>query len=290
MRVERVVVTDTASSATPEEAAREGVVLLPLHMVWPDKTQDTDLSVPADTFYRKMKEQGIPSTSGGTHHDFLQLYRSLYQKGAREIISVLLTGLKSITCSSAITAARDLKPECPGLTVEVIDSENISLPQWFLVQVAAEMARNQASLASIRQEVTRLVHSVRLYIAIGTLDNLIKSGRVGGVQALVASALKLLPVIQIERGDPRIIGRVRSARMGRKAVADRIRKDVEQMGLPAKLGLVYTQDVDVALELKEELSDLWRGGGIALTEPKEAGPILGIHSGPGTAAVAALWR
>jgi|GEM_PF-4990409 len=287
---ERIVVSDTAVSISSEDALKEGINLIPLNIIWPDNSQDTDFTLSPEELYKKMEKKGIPTTSGATTGQFLEFYSGLYRKGVREICSVHLTSLKSITHGSAVSAAERLEV-FPDLKIEVVDSFGVSLFQWFLVLEARRLINGNKPLLDIRREVTDMVSNCKLYAAFGTLDNLKKSGRVTGATAIFASVLDIMPVIQVEKGDLTILGKTRGVKKARRMMIDQIRRDIDsKKNLPDKFGIVYTRDSEVGQELLEGTSDIWKSSGVKLFGPLEAGSVLGVHAGPGAGGIAGFWR
>lgn len=293
MARERIIVaTDTGSSMTRQEAEAKGVALVPLHLVWPPgRRQDTDFTITSDELYESMERRGIPTTSGATPPDFKEFYEELYRQGARQVASIHVTSQKSITCDSARWAAEEIMGEHEDLTIEVVDSMTVSSPQLFLAQEAVEMVDRGMSLGEVGEELERLIPQTRLYAAIPDIEHLKASGRVSGLRARVGSLLKFAPVVEVSEGDIVLAETPRTASRARQRVLERVGEDIEEMGPPTRLGVVYTKDKELGESFAEELIALegltgFRGE----VDLREAGSILGVHAGPGAVAVSALYR
>ena len=291
MSSERIVATDTATSLTRPEAEVKGIALLPLHIIWPDRTQDTDFTMPHEKLYEQMRIKGIPTTSGATYSDFMEFYDDLHKKGAREIVSVHITDIKSITVGQAKAASEELRETLPDLSIKVIDSKGISLPQLDLVEKAMDFLNQGATLEETEKGVLEYIPYQRLYVSVSTLDNLKQGGRVTGAQAFIASAFQIFPVIELKDGDVSVKEKVHGQKAGRRRIVELVEEDAEKMKKsPVKLGVIYTQDIEIGEELKARLQEIWREDEVTLIGPTEAGPVLGVHTGPGAAAVAAFWN
>jgi len=290
MSTERIVATDTATSLTRPEAEAKGIALLPLHIIWPDLTQDTDFTMPPEKLYKEMRVKGIPTTSGATYEDFLKFYKGLHEKGAREIVSIHVTDIKSITVASAKTASKDLRKTLPDMSIKVIDSKGISLPQLDLVEKAVDFLNRGATLEETEKGILEYIPYQRLYVSVSTLDNLKKGGRVTGAQAFIASAFQIFPVIELKDGDVSVKEKVHGQKAGRRRIVEMVEKDAEKMGKPVKLGVIYTENKEIGEELKGRLQEIWKEDEVTLVGPADAGPILGVHAGPGAGAVAAFWN
>lgn len=295
MAGERIIASDTAVSISPEIALNKGIPLIPLHITWSDESQSLDTEITPKEFYNRMgreMSQGMkpPKTSAPNPNEFFEFYQQLYQQGAIEIGSIHVTSKKSAVWSCAVEGAKLANEAYPDLTIQVIDSQGLSLTQWFLVEAAVEMLKQGLPLTEVASKVLELVPNAALYASISSLKNLKASGRVSGATNWVASTLNLSLLAHLNNGDLELLlPPARGIKQGRKRVEDYIRKDIDKKGLPAKLGVIYTGDPEIGEELKGALSDIWQDGQVELVGPVEAGPILGVHAGPGAGAIAAFW-
>ncbi len=298
MPVERVIVTDTAASISPKEAALIGVAMIPLHIHWPDKSQslDTDFSGNPTGFYKRMefyqkKGMGLPKTSAPSPGEFFKLYEQLRAQGAREIGSVHVTSKKSAVYNSALQGTELAKEKYLDLKIQVIDSYSVSLAQWFLVEKARKMMEEGQTLEEINNQIAHHTKNgdVVLYVAISSLRNLKESGRVGGAAALAASLLDISALVELKEGDVKLYGKERGVQKGRKAIIKKLKNDIIQKGLPTQVGVIYTRDEEILEDLKE-VFDYMDEEESRSAFKVEAGSILGIHAGPGAGAVAAFWE
>jgi DegV family protein with EDD domain len=123
---------------------------------------------------------------------------------------------------------------------------------------------------------------MKLLFAVDTLEYLRRGGRIGAAQAWVGSALKIKPILTIER-EIVPIERVRTAGRAFERMVDHL---IERRESGADLFFIqHIQAPEVAERLVE------RGREIYGREPEivsEIGPVIGAHVGPGLIGVTGL--
>ena len=103
--------------------------------------------------------------------------------------------------------------------LEHVDSRNVSVGLGLVVRAAAEAAAAGRSADEVAQIARDAAARVRLFIAVPTLEHLVRGGRVSPLKGLLAKLLGLLPVLTLsEDGTARAGGegpRVSPPRAGR---------------------------------------------------------------------------
>jgi DegV family protein with EDD domain len=289
MAREVVVATDSAASFAPNEAERMGVAKLPLHIVWPNGSQTTDAVMSPEDFYKKMLREGIPTTSGANVSDFLDLYRNLIAAGAKKILSIHVSGIKSMVLASARIAAEMLNEADPNLHIQTVDSRAVSGSQLYVVEAAAAAVARGASFEESALVAEAASKNVELYITLPNLEHVIRGGRLKGASAILASALRILPLISMqEDGDLHITQKIRGdAAKVRGRMVEVVESLADQNGLPERIGVIYTQIKDLGDEVREAIKARLN---IAVDEPREAGSVLAVHAGPGATGIALRWK
>jgi DegV family protein with EDD domain len=141
-----------------------------------------------------------------------------------------------------------------------------------------------ADLAGALDAARRLREQMNIIFAVDTLEYLRRGGRIGGAQAWIGSALKIKPILSINR-EIQPIERVRTAGRAFERMVDHL-TTLRDEG--ADLFFIqHIQAPDVAGRLAE------RGREIYGRPPEfvsEIGPVIGAHVGPGLFGVTALRR
>jgi DegV family protein with EDD domain len=277
------VVTDTTQYLPREIIERHGLHLVSLYVNWDGRTERESDMPDFDAFYDHMRQSAqLPSTSQPSVGDFLTVYEPLLEAG-QDVLSIHLSGGISGTVGAAEQARdqlieRGVAPE----RIVVIDSETAAAGHGFMAVAAANAAKGGADLAGAAEAARELRKVTKLLFAVDTLEFLRRGGRIGAAQAWLGSALKIKPILSIER-EIEPIERVRTA--GR--AADRLLEFLKERheGGADVFFLQHIQAPDVVARLAE------RGAEIYGRPPEfisEIGPVIGAHVGPGLIGVTGL--
>jgi DegV family protein with EDD domain len=277
------VVTDTTQYLPAELIDRHGLHLVSLYVNWDGRTdRESDLG-DYDDFYDHMRSSAtLPSTSQPSVGDFLAVYEPLIEAG-NDVLSIHLSGGISGTVHAG-EQARDALLE-QGVAPErivVLDSETGCAGHGLMAIAAANAVRDGADLAGAVAAARALRETMRILFAVDTLEYLRRGGRIGAAQAWVGSALKIKPILTIDR-EIQPIERVRTAGRAFERMADHLVACKE--GGADVFMIQHIQAHDVAARLAE------RGREIYGRDPEfvsEIGPVIGAHVGPGLFGVTGL--
>jgi fatty acid kinase fatty acid binding subunit len=277
------VVTDTTQYLPAEVIARHGIHLVSLYVNWNDRT-DREIDLPDyDGFYDHMRTAStLPSTSQPSVGDFLTVYEPLLEAGD-DVLSIHLSGGISGTVESARQARdalveRGIAPE----RIEVLDSDTGCAGHGLMAIAARNAALDGADLAGATAAARTLREEMKIIFAVDTLEYLRRGGRIGGAQAWIGSALKIKPILSINR-EIQPIERVRTAGRAFERMVDHLR------GLRESGADVFFVQHIQAQEVADRLAE--RGQEIYGRPPEfvsEIGPVIGAHVGPGLFGVTAL--
>ena len=277
------VVTDTTQYLPREVIARHGLHLVSLYVNWDGRT-DREADLPDfDAFYDHMRSAAqLPSTSQPSVGDFLAVYEPLLDDG-QDILSIHLSGGISGTVGAA-EQARDrlLERGIAAERITVIDSETGCAGHGFMAIAAANAAKGGADLAGAAAAAHALRRSLKLWFVVDTLEFLRRGGRIGGAQAWIGSALKIKPILTIER-EITPIERVRTAGRAFERLVDYLQERRD-----SGADVFFIQHIQ-APEVVERLAQ--RGAEIYGRPPEfvsEIGPVIGAHVGPGLIGVTGL--
>jgi len=277
------IVTDTTQYLPAEVVERHGLHLVSLYVNWDGRTdREVDLG-DYDGFYDHLRTAAtLPSTSQPSVGDFLSAYRPLLDAGD-DVLSIHLSGGISGTVGAAEQARDALIEE--GVAAErirVVDSETGCAGHGLMAIAAANAVRGGADLAGAEAAARELRARMKLLFAVDTLEYLRRGGRIGAAQAWMGSALKIKPILSIDR-EIVPIERVRTAGRAFQRMVDHL---IERRESGADLFFIqHIQAHDVAERLVE------RGREIYGREPElvsEIGPVIGTHVGPGLIGVTGL--
>lgn len=277
------VVTDTTHYLPAEVVARHGLHQVSLYVNWDGRT-DRESDLPDyDAFYDHMRTAAtLPSTSQPSVGDFLAVYEPLLEAGD-DVLSIHLSGGISGTVEAA-RQARDALVErgVAAERIEVLDSDTGCAGHGLMAIAAKNAARDGADLQGAAEAARHLRTTMKILFAVDTLEYLRRGGRIGGAQAWIGSALKIKPILSINR-EILPIERVRTAGRAFERMVEHL-ESLREGGAD----LFFVQHIQ-AHEVAERLAQ--RGGQIYGRPPEfvsEIGPVIGAHVGPGLFGVTAL--
>ena len=231
------IVTDGAADMPPEWEKEFDIEVIPINIQFGEKTYLQYVDLDNASFYKMVDEtKTIPKTSQPSPHQFAEFYKKIAEKGD-VIISIHVTSKLSGTYASAVQAAEDVK----GLfQVLPVDSMVGSVAIGIMCREARKMDRAGKSPDQIVDSLVGIREHVRAFFTLDTLEYAKMSGRVGAVQAAMASIMNVKPIAILKDGVLNIAERVRT----RKAsVARIIAMAEEEFGkTPVYLGVLQAND------------------------------------------------
>jgi DegV family protein with EDD domain len=258
------------------------VHLLPLQMTFVEGEEGrtySDFEITPTELYRRMRHaRQLPQTSGAILGAAIQTYMALASE-TDSIVSIHLTSKHSAAYESAVQAAQYVKEGRPGLSIVVIDSKSVSLGTWFLVEEAAQMAQEGASLEQVTERVLAAIPKTHLLATLSTLENVIKGGRVGSLAGYLATLLQIKPILETREGVLVEAGRGRSVAKARQEIIRRVRDLGDRI---SKVGVLHTNDPGGGAKAVMALREVFSRE----IPVCDAGAALGVHGGEGALGIA----
>jgi DegV family protein with EDD domain len=189
-----------------------------------------------------------------------------------------MTSKGSGAYQAATVAQTMMKEEFPDVHIEVVDTQNVSLCQGWLVIEAARAALAGLSLDQVTATVKKILPLTRMIQTADTLKYLYLGGRIGKAQHLVGSVLNIKPLIGMEDGVIVPLGRTHSRGQAYQAMADMMAKAIGNGR--AKVAYVHAGAQREVEKIKALVEDR-----VEVVESfiAELSPALAVHTGPGTA-------
>jgi len=232
------IVTDGAADMPPAWEKDYDIQVVPINIQFGEKTYLQYIDLDNAGFYKMVDEtRTIPKTSQPSPHQFAEFYKKVAQKGDT-IISIHVTSKLSGTYASAVQAAEDVKHLFRVLPVDsMIGSVGIGM----MCREARKMDREGMSPDEIIRRLEGVRGRIRAIFTLDTLEYARLSGRVGAMQAALASLMNVKPIAILKDGILNIAERVRT----RKASIARIIEIAEhEFGkTPIYLGVLQANDL-----------------------------------------------
>lgn len=264
------VVTDSTSDIPSEVLQDLDISVVPLYVVFGDKTYRDRVDIGEEDFYRRLTtELALPTTSVPSPRDFADVYNRLAE-GTDEIISIHLTSKESGTYNSALLGKELVQKKC---RIEVVDSQSISMACGLLAMVAARESRAGRSLAQVTDTVRRALQRTHILFMVDTLKYVVKGGRIGKAQGMLGSVLGVKPLLTMRAGDLTLSGIART----RTRAVERLFDFARSYPRLAEAAVPYTTDREAADALAGRIRTAFPKASVYVAR---VGPALGTHAGP----------
>ena len=268
------IVTDSAADLSTAQLEELHIHTVPLSVQLDGKTYLSGIDLQPDEFYSLLNQtESFPTTSQPSPGDFATLYRQLALTDP-DILSIhISSGL-----SGTLNAARAGASLVPEANVTFFDSKTLSSPLGWMVQAAAYALRNNWTLERIIDQLHQMQAKTQGLFTLDSLKYLIHGGRISHLKGLVASVLRIKPLIGPEKING--IYATFGQEMTWKRALNRIPEVVASMfseGQRLRVQLLHGQNPEGIEILRQAISRKF----ICQFDPVAVvAPVLGAHTGP----------
>ena len=272
------LVTDSVADLPFEVAEELGITVVPLNVHFGNETYKDGVELSSEAFYHKLEESvNLPTTSAPPPGAFAEVFDTLAHE-CNEILAVFLSRKLSATYDTALQGIKLMRQKC---RVEVIDSASAIMGQGLLVVEAAKKAVAGANLDELVDMVTRTTNRVHMRATLDTFKYLAKGGRIGKVQFLMGSMLRINPIIGIIDGETFPFARVRS----RAKATEWLYEFATGYKKVKALAIEYGTNADEAKALAKRIASVFPKIPVYMSN---VSPVIGTHTGPGVLSITVL--
>lgn len=270
------LVTDSTVDFTPEMTKECEAHIIPLKILFGDQ-EYLDGEISSDDFYKRLQEENeLPKTSQPSPEDFSVLYSKLLEE-YQEVISIHISSELSGTLNSARLATERLKAK-----IHLIDTKTISMGVAMMMMEASKFIKEGLEAADIVERLAKVRPNVEAVFTLNTLEFLQKGGRIGRVQGIMGQFLNIKPIIRV--GDDGVYHTIGKARSQEKALNTMVEsfKEMAKGRKCVRFGVVHGAALEAGLYLKKAMENAFEMQSAIFTQ---VGPVIGVHTGPGTIGV-----
>ena len=272
------VVTESVSSLPRELAASLDIEVIPVPFSYAGRDYLDGENITPGEFYDVLRPDLPPArTSSPSPGAYMEVFKRLCDAGL-DVLCITATGKIATRMPESARMGRELAHE-EGVEgrIEILDSGSAAMGEGFLALEAARMARRGAGMEEILSRLGELSGRVRLLVTLDTLEYVSKTARLRRLAALFAQALRIKPVILLERGEVRPL---ETPRTRRKAVGrllalaeERIRGEG-----PLHVAVQHAAAREEAEGLAEEVRERLGPEELLIAE---FSPVMATYAGPG---------
>ncbi|WP_315099097.1 DegV family protein [uncultured Cellulomonas sp.] len=304
------LVTDSTASLPEGAAERWGIGVVPLGVVVDGERYVEGVDLPPATLLAALTAGTKVTTSQPPPSAFAAAYERAAASGAREIVSIHLSGELSGTVRAAQLAA-----ETSPVPVHVVDSRVVAMSLGFAVLDAARYSAGPVASApatvdqapgpvaaarawwharkdveprlpsgpEVAERGRTVAASTRVWFLVDSLDHLRRGGRLSMPAAALGIVLGLRPILTLHAGQIEVAEKVRTRRAARERLVALAVAEVARRPL-ARVAVHHLGQPETAAALAETLV-LAAGERLAETAVCESSAVLAAHAGPGLLAI-----
>jgi len=268
------VVTDSAADVPSELARRLDITVLPCYVIFGAKVYRDGVDLTHREFYDKLAASSVlPTTSQPPLGLFVETYQNLLQE-SEGIVSIHIAS----TLSGVFNAARVAAEALSTAPIAVVDSQQLSMGAGWQVIMAAQAAREGHTLAEVVSLVQASQPRARAAAMLDSLEHVRRSGRISRVTALMGTALRVKPLLQIRAGEVTPMATVRT----RGKALQRLAEFMAAQGAFKELCVAHADAADAAQEVVERLSTVYPRERLLICQ---AGAAVTTHLGLGAVGI-----
>ena len=277
-----IVVTDSNSGITPDEAKKLGVVVIPMPFYIDEQMYYENIDLTQEQFYEKLTAGGDIKTSMPLVGDVTDKWDEFLKENDEIVYIPMSSGLSS-SCETAYMLSQDYDGK-----VQVVNNQRISVTMRQSVIDAKNLAEAGKNAAEIKQILEDAKFESSIYIMVDTLNYLKKGGRITPAAAALGTLLKLKPVLQIQGEKLDAFAKARTVKQAKSIMIDAMKSDFEKRfnnpdGSQINLEMAYTHDIAAAEAFKEEVQAAFPNNEIVMNPLSLS---VSCHIGPGALAIA----
>jgi len=222
----------------------------------------------------KFMEQGIvPTTSQVNPGDFMEYFEDC-AKNNIECLYLAFTSKLSGSYETGCLVLKDVIEKYPNFKCRIVDSLHSGGSIGLIAVELLKLIDQGKDLDYLAEAAVKFIPHAHFYFSIEDLNWLYMGGRVSKGTAVVGGFLKIHPIVSVEDGELKIIGKSRGTKKAQKAIIDKTAENIVGY-LDQNVGIAYTG----SMKPVEDYQAALRLMGVKQIEPVPIGCVLAAHLG-----------
>ena len=184
------IITDAAANISPERAGELGVDVIPFQVTFNGKTYHDGVDITPEELYQLYIQypQEYPLTSQPSVGDYTNVFKKY---PGEEVLAVVLSSGLSGSYNSAHQAAAAM----PDQNITAVDSLMVGPALGWMVETAVKYAHLGWTKERIIEKMIEVRKNTITMVAFSDMKYLLHSGRVSHMKGLIASIMRIKPII-----------------------------------------------------------------------------------------------
>lgn len=276
-----IIATDSCSDLPVEIIEKYEIPVIPMEFIMDGKTYKNypdNREFALDEFYKLMKEGHTGSTSQLTAETIEEFFTPYLEEG-KDVLYVVFSSALSGTYANACKALERLKAKFPERKIFFVDSLIASTAEGKMVYEAAKNRENGFSIEDNAASLEETKLNLAVWFTVDDLQCLRRGGRLSATAAFLGSLLSIKPVLHVTN-EGKLVPVEKT--MGRKASLLSLLKKCKEDILDPENDAVFIASAmafDDEKRMEEKLRNELNVKNVFVSK---IGPVIGMHSGPGT--------
>lgn len=271
-----LIMTDSGSDITIEDAKEYGIHLIPFTITQGDKSYIDKYELTPDILYSGMAEGKMPKTSQITfaqHYDEFIKFADEYS-----IIYIPISAKASGSYQSAVLAMNNVKEEKNDADITVIENSGFSWMYGYIAIQASKMAQDGKSVDEIVDTIYNHLKTVTAILVVDDLKYLQMGGRISSTTKIIGDVLDIKPILKITDGLVSSFDKVRGSKKVMGKMVSLIDENADTQTNDPVI-IMHSNCFEKAEQYKDAIIEKTAFGEVLI---KDIGATIGAHTGPGT--------
>ncbi|MEO1816744.1 MAG: DegV family protein [Acetobacterium sp.] len=222
----------------------------------------------------KFMEQGIvPTTSQVNPGDFMDYFEDCAKNNV-ECLYLAFTSKLSGSYETSCLILKDVMEKYPDFKCRIVDSLHSGGSIGLIAVELLKLIEQGKDLDYLAAAAVEFIPHAHFYFSIEDLNWLYMGGRVSKGTAVVGGFLKIHPIVSVDEGELKIIGKSRGTKKAQQTIIDKTAENIVGY-LDQNVGIAYTGSMK-PVEVYETALRLM---GVKNIEPVPIGCVLAAHLG-----------
>ncbi|SEP98466.1 EDD domain protein, DegV family [Lachnospiraceae bacterium RM5] len=215
------IISDGACDLLETYTTKHDIDIVPFYVTFDGESYTKEgEGISHDSFYLKMiEEHAVPKTSMPSVADYTEKMLKYVNEGI-PVICVTISSKFSGSYNSACMAKEQILEDYPDAKISIIDSTLNTASQAVFINQAVLIRDAGVSYEDAVAHLEELKKSGRIYFTVGSMEYLVKNGRVGKLAVLAGDKIGIRPIIIMKNGDISLGGVARSRKKSLAKVLD----------------------------------------------------------------------
>lgn len=245
------IVADSSCDLTQDMKDKYDITLVPLTISIGDRHYKDDETLDVDKMLDDIKASpDVPRSACPSPQEFMNAFMA---EGS--VFVITLTAALSGTYNSAVIAKGLFMQDYHEKFIHVFDSKGSSVRETLIALKIGELIENGLSEFEIVDQVNEYIEKMKFVFQLGSLDTMIKNGRISKLKGLIANALNIRPILHAnELGEAELLENVRTEKKSVQRLVEMVGEQCTDFS-DRILGISHCDALEKAEKIKEEIEN-----------------------------------